>query len=628
MFRCLKIVMLVIILALPIYAGSIDEIDSGLLSDGGIIRGTVFSSGGETIQRALVILYSSHHTVIDSIIADYNGQFSFAVESDEYFVSAEAFDYIKRFYPDEYMFSSAEPITVFPSQIVNISFDLEHGGAICGQIYTGNGQQSDFVVSVVKVDFPYENWQCDKTFQITYQGNYYIDGLLPGYYKAFVRAEGYQMQFYPDVETFKEAEIIQVITGNVTNGIDFMLEQPGDGLISGYVMDIYSNIPVDEAMVLAYNWHQDSDGPNLVSAFTDENGYYEMEVTAGHYYVEVIIENDVYLGNDIHLYYNNRFDPKLADLVHVESSEIIQEVNFDYDSSLTYNLNISGELYNYDNGYPLEGVRLIAIDYYSGQQKAYCYSVTNGAFNISNLVSGSYLIQFEGNNVITGFWPNAYNWQEAEIVVLTTTSSDLYNGGAITQDYGTPGLSIAGAVNGPYGPLANVRLYAINNENGKIAFARTNPSGTYNISSGLHEGAYSVFADLYGYNGTYYPYTLHLDLIENPRLENIDFYLEPVTVDIGTEVLLPGENRLLGNFPNPFNISTVILFSAQTQFNSNLEVYNLCGQLIRTLPVSAKPGINSIYWDGRNSDNSTIASGLYFYKIENLPETRKMVILK
>ncbi len=628
MFKYLKITILIVFLALPVYAGSIDEIGSGLLSDGGFIQGTVFSDQGEAMPGAFVILYSTHNAILDSIITDCYGQFIFAVESGEYFISAEAFNYIKRFYPNEYMFSSARLITVFPSQIVSVSFELEPGGAICGQIFTGNSQQSDFLVSAVKVDFPYENWQRDKAFPITYQGDYYLDGLLPGYYKAFVRAEGYHIQFYFEAETYKEAEIIRVAAGEVTEGIDFMLEQPNSGVISGYVMDIYSNIPIDGAKVLAYTWFHESDDPNLVSTFTDENGYYEMDVTASYYYVEVIIENDPYLGNEIHLYYNNRFDPKLADVVHVEPSEIVSEINFEYDSSLTYNLNISGELYNFDNGYPLEGVRLTAVDYYCGRPIAYCYSITNGAFNIGNLISGSYIIEFEGNGVITGFWPNVYNWQEAEIVVLTTTGSNLYDGGAITQDYGTPGLSIAGIVNGPSGPLVNVRLYAINNESGEMTFTRTNPSGSYNISSGLHEGAYSVFADLYGYDGMHYPYTLYLDLIENPRLDDIDFYLEPVTVDVGTEVLLPEKSCLLGNFPNPFNISTVILFSAQTQFNSNIEIYNLCGQLIRTVAFSAKPGINSIYWDGRSSANSTVATGLYFYRIENLPETRKMVLLK
>jgi photosystem II stability/assembly factor-like uncharacterized protein len=77
---------------------------------------------------------------------------------------------------------------------------------------------------------------------------------------------------------------------------------------------------------------------------------------------------------------------------------------------------------------------------------------------------------------------------------------------------------------------------------------------------------------------------------------------------------LPDQVDLLQNYPNPFNPSTQISFYlTQTGF-SNLKVYNVTGQLVKTLVSdNLDSGEHEVIWDGKNSMGADVASGIYFY---------------
>ncbi|MCF7793297.1 MAG: T9SS type A sorting domain-containing protein [Candidatus Cloacimonetes bacterium] len=90
--------------------------------------------------------------------------------------------------------------------------------------------------------------------------------------------------------------------------------------------------------------------------------------------------------------------------------------------------------------------------------------------------------------------------------------------------------------------------------------------------------------------------------------------------------------HLIGNHPNPFNPTTTIDFviagsSAQTE----LLIYNIKGQKVSSLINNVlEAGAYSILWDGKDSKNRTVSSGIYFYKLKvgNVEQTRKMIMLK
>jgi hypothetical protein len=96
-------------------------------------------------------------------------------------------------------------------------------------------------------------------------------------------------------------------------------------------------------------------------------------------------------------------------------------------------------------------------------------------------------------------------------------------------------------------------------------------------------------------------------------------------------LVLPEKIHLYQNSPNPFNPSTNIIFSIETSTFVKLEIFNLIGQNITTLVNQAlKAGSHEVAWDGVNSDNNQMPSGIYFYRLTvgEASAIRKMVLLR
>jgi|GEM_PF-1083190 len=91
-------------------------------------------------------------------------------------------------------------------------------------------------------------------------------------------------------------------------------------------------------------------------------------------------------------------------------------------------------------------------------------------------------------------------------------------------------------------------------------------------------------------------------------------------------------NFNLYNFPNPFNPNTTIYFTTEnTETNTEILIYNIKGQKIKTLEVrNLKLGINEIIWDGTDSNNKSVSSGIYFYKMKagQYSSMKKMILMK
>jgi hypothetical protein len=102
---------------------------------------------------------------------------------------------------------------------------------------------------------------------------------------------------------------------------------------------------------------------------------------------------------------------------------------------------------------------------------------------------------------------------------------------------------------------------------------------------------------------------------------------------IGNEQLAP-QFSLSNNYPNPFNPITRIrytLHGRQTPFRTTLKIYNIRGQLVRTLVDEPKEaGTYEVSWDGRGDNGNEVASGVYLYKLQagDFNQTKKMVLMK
>ena len=94
---------------------------------------------------------------------------------------------------------------------------------------------------------------------------------------------------------------------------------------------------------------------------------------------------------------------------------------------------------------------------------------------------------------------------------------------------------------------------------------------------------------------------------------------------------IAGSILSLVNYPNPFNPTTTISFDLAAESNVSIAVYNVKGQKVKQLMnEQLSVGQHSIEWNGKDSNNKAIASGIYFYKLTSDNDTvmRKMLLLK
>jgi len=91
-------------------------------------------------------------------------------------------------------------------------------------------------------------------------------------------------------------------------------------------------------------------------------------------------------------------------------------------------------------------------------------------------------------------------------------------------------------------------------------------------------------------------------------------------------------NFLDDNYPNPFNPTTTIRYGVKKRGHVSLKVYNVAGQLVRTLvdDIRLPAAEYKVTWNGDTNNGHAVASGVYFYKLvmSDFAMTRKMVLLK
>ena len=95
----------------------------------------------------------------------------------------------------------------------------------------------------------------------------------------------------------------------------------------------------------------------------------------------------------------------------------------------------------------------------------------------------------------------------------------------------------------------------------------------------------------------------------------------------------PREFALHQNFPNPFNPDTTIKYDLAESADITLQIYNVLGQVVRTLVASEaqNAGRYQIRWNGMDERGVPVSSGIYFYQISadgKFSDVRKLMLLK
>ena len=93
----------------------------------------------------------------------------------------------------------------------------------------------------------------------------------------------------------------------------------------------------------------------------------------------------------------------------------------------------------------------------------------------------------------------------------------------------------------------------------------------------------------------------------------------------------------LTNYPNPFNPTTMIKFTTENTEYTEIIIYNIKGQKIRTLDsnnhviAETTESLHHIIWNGTDENNKPVSSGIYFYQLNVNGKTKavkKCLLLK
>jgi len=134
----------------------------------------------------------------------------------------------------------------------------------------------------------------------------------------------------------------------------------------------------------------------------------------------------------------------------------------------------------------------------------------------------------------------------------------------------------------------------------------------------------SAFVGMFGVKSPHLKdqWPLHL----NWEFKNMIFGIIPPVTGVQFDEQVSGNFQLFQNYPNPFNPQTSILYNLQKAGDVYLKVYNMNGQLIRTLvQENQKAGTYRVKWNAKE-----VSSGIYFYKIVagEYSQVRKCMVLK
>jgi len=367
-----------------------------------------------------------------------------------------------------------------------------------------------------------------------------------------------------------------------STGIDFHAHTANGGL-EGYIFDSVTMEPIDES------WISASDGINFYNAGTDDDGFYTLYLPNGTY--DVWAEGEMYYQQYIEdVTINDNF------------------VNIDfYLDPIIFEGSLSGTVFEEGTKNPIPFAELYVWDddFWSDT------TADENGFYYFDMPNGTYTL---------GSWHPQYYSSHVENIEI--------NSNAVTVDIEMEPVIFTGALEGyvyddntsdPI-PYANIEIHG----EGIWFPTMSDEEGFYYFY--LPNGIFTLDCWKDGYIGAY------IENIEiNNNIVDLDIYLIP---DVEADPVIETEINLLSNYPNPFNPSTIISFSLNSEFTEDTElvIYNLKGQKVKTFLIntSTHQPINSVIWNGKDDFGKPVSSGIYFYRLEvgNFEQTRKMLLIK
>ncbi len=419
--------------------------------------------------------------------------------------------------------------------------------------------------------------------------------------------------------------------------------------------------------------------------------YYLKNIPEGKY--KLLLEIRTYLDDPFYYFSpefytssGNAFILSNGEIVEVKKSKSITGINF----KMNKNHHIKGQIRD-DNGKIPEFSKneLGMILYDEKGNYFFSHSLLNifGGFGFS-IPDGKFKIEYI--SLIKEYSSTYYNsgkffYDENSIIISidsTYTNDNVYNfnllpgngvvKGNITDNYGNPVHYVYIAVYDTSGHLAGINMSGFDlteNENFEPSFfSISNLQEEYyylrtfaNLVEELFlkskyrayddkwypdiEIKYSKFSDIYNlYHTKIFQGNVFVQKIpdgaklievkkDKPININIKLNISDASVKITKDKNKKSPNKftLFQNHPNPFNLSTIIRYEVSKSCKVKLKIYNILGQLVKTLVNEEKlPGEYKVIWNGKNKNGRYVPSGVYIYRLEagRYIGFKKMVLMK
>ncbi|MFA4862778.1 MAG: C25 family cysteine peptidase [Bacteroidales bacterium] len=237
------------------------------------------------------------------------------------------------------------------------------------------------------------------------------------------------------------------------------------------------------------------------------------------------------------------------------------------------------------------------------------------------------------NCMVAGFWDDLYDSGTIEGKILYYYDNENHRyiiewDSIARNDFGTePNIEDFQSI------LLDPDYYPTITGDGEIIFQYKQIKAPQSCTIGIENHSQDIGLQ-YVYNANYDPTASEL---KNEFA--IKITTEPPFVSIITSIEDDKEGNILThsgfvleqNQPNPFYSHTWINYSLPEKCNVSLNIFNIKGELVRTLQNGKQlAGKYSVEWNGQNNAGNTVSSGIYFYHLqtEGFTGTRKMFILR
>ncbi|MBD3376425.1 T9SS type A sorting domain-containing protein [candidate division KSB1 bacterium] len=563
---------------------------------------------------------------------------------------------IHRWWPDSKDRVMAEPVIVgAPDHPENIDFRLtidRQSASISGQVLDLNDQPlADARVQVSPAPVSSDSSVSTEIWASGYtdkEGVYRIDNLPAGHYR--VHAQHWQdnafgEQWYDQVDDPEKATLVTLSKDEQRTGVDFNLDvRPRYGAIVGQVLDQESGVPLERCYVqIQVQGESESTNASFAPrmwnrfAVTDANGRFNVDwLYEGEYLVSVY-------ANKGFTFYEQGIVPDQATPVTVNGGERTEiTVNMPLETvgsgviTGTVQSVMTDLVFEPFSPLPYDIAIVIArpaITILSWPESArfYCAVVNpDGSYELAGLPAGEYYIMSFAPWSVAKYYDDSYDPAKATLVKVgdgeTVPGIDFHLDPIRWLELDQrmapqPGTStIHGMVTSQKGEaIPNALVYVLDENEQPISYAVSDENGYYRIS-GLLAGEYVVQAGNFGYSSAYNGSSKTFNDTEPITVsgeKEINFVLSPNSSTSVDEKKQPRHIRLVGNYPNPFNPETTIIYHTDRSAKVQLDIYNIKGEQInRLVDQTQSAGEYRVVWQGVDHKGEQVASGIYFYRLE------------